>query len=194
MRLPGRSAWRGRAAILAAENPTEIPMTPAQQHLLRTSWSAVEPIADEAATMFYTRLFELDPGLRKHFGYTDMERQRALLMQMLGVVVRHIDRLDEIMPEVEALGRRHAGYRVEPEHYTAVGSALLWTLEQGLGDDFTQETAYAWADAYRRVSSAMIAAAQQVESSPIRPRFRRRRRWRGSASLPLGWQMGSAST
>ena len=138
-------------------------MTPASQHLIRTSWSAVEPIADQAATLFYDRLFELDPPVRELFRHTDMEKQRKVLMQTLAVVVRSIDRLDQVVPAVEALGRRHAGYGVEVEHFATVGSALLWTLEQGLGDDFTDETALAWADAYRRLSSVMIEAMQESE-------------------------------
>ena len=166
-------------------------MTPTARELIRTSWAAVEPKVDEASTMFYVRLFELDPRLRELFGYTDMDQQRSVLMQTLAAVVRHIDRLDEMMPEIEALGRRHAGYRVEVEHYATVGSALLWTLEKGLGDAFTDETAHAWADAYRRVSSAMIEAARSAER---RADHARRRRWRGSTPLPLGWQIGSAST
>ena len=135
-------------------------MTPAEQQLIRTSWAAVEPMADDAAKLFYARLFELDPRLNALFRYADMEKQRMVLMQTLTVVVRNVDRLDQIIPEVEALGRRHAGYGVEADHYATVGSALLWTIEHCLGDAYTEETGYAWADAYRRVSSAMIEAAR----------------------------------
>ena len=166
-------------------------MTPAQQQLIRSSWSAIEPTADDAAKLFYARLFELDPRLAAHFRHSDMEKQRMVLMQTLTVVVRNIDRLDQIVPEVEALGRRHAGYGVEAEQYTTVGRALLWTIEQVLGDAFTDETAYAWADAYRRVSSAMIEAARLAGAPMAR---RERRRWRAPAPLPLGLAMGSVST
>jgi hemoglobin-like flavoprotein len=94
----------------------EIPMTPAQQELIRTSWKSVEPMADEVALQFHDRLFELDPSLAPYFERADMELQRKLVMQTLGVVVQNIDRLDRIMPDVEALGRRHGGYGVKPEH------------------------------------------------------------------------------
>ena len=143
-------------------------MTPAEQQLIRSSWNAVEPIADQAAAMFYDRLFELDPRTRDLFRHTDMEKQRKVLMQTLAVVVRSIDRLDQIVPAVEALGRRHAGYGVEVEHYATVGSALMWTLEQGIGQAFTDATANAWARAYRRLSSVMIEAqlAAEAEREP----------------------------
>lgn len=163
-------------------------MTPAQQELIRSSWNALEPRADEVTTSFYARVFELDPSLRVLFSYTDMDRQRAQLMQMLAVVVRHIDRLEGIMPEVDALGRRHAGYGVAPEHFATIGSAMLWAFARGIPETFTQETAFAWADAYRRLSSAMIAAAQQSQVTAAQPRRRRR------AALPLGWQMESTPT
>lgn len=165
-------------------------MTPAEQELIRSSWAAVEPMADDAAKLFYARLFHLDPRAAALFRNANMEKQRMVLIQTLRVVVRNIDRLDQIIPEVEALGRRHAGYGVEAEQYATVGSALLWTLERGLGDAFTPATAYAWADAYRRLSSAMIEAAQLAEPRSARPH---RRRWR-TAPMPLGLAMGSVST
>ena len=166
-------------------------MIPAEQELIRSSWPAVEPIADDAAKLFYARLFRLDPRAAALFRYADMEKQRMVLIQTLRVVVRNIDRLDQIIPEVEALGRRHAGYGVRAEQYSTVGSALLWTLERGLGDEFTDAMAHAWADAYRRVSSAMVEAARLAQA-PSPPRTRRR--WRAPSPLPLGLAMGSVST
>jgi hemoglobin-like flavoprotein len=134
-------------------------MTPRQIDLIRASWSAVEPIADTAATLFYDQLFELDPAIRRLFRRTDMAAQRKILMQTLTVVVKSLDKLDTIVPAVQALGRRHAGYGVRSEHYESVGIALLWTLEQGLGDAFDDETREAWAAAYGTLASVMIAAA-----------------------------------
>jgi hemoglobin-like flavoprotein len=112
-------------------------MTPTQVGLIRESWAAVEPIADAAAGLFYGRLFELDPALERLFRKTDMDRQRKVLMQTLTVVVKTLDRIEQLLPAVEALGRRHAGYGVRDSHYATVGAALLWTLEQGLGEAFT---------------------------------------------------------
>ena len=166
-------------------------MTPTDQQLIRSSWSAIEPNAEDVAALFYARLFELDPRLAAHFRFTDMEKQRMVLMQTLSVVVRNIDRLEQIIPEVEALGRRHAGYGVRAEHYATVGTALVWTIERALGDASTNEIAHAWADAYRRVSSAMIEAARLADT-PSAPR--KRRKWRAPAPLPLGLAMGSVST
>ena len=135
-------------------------MTPTQIELIRTSWASVEPIADVAATLFYDRLFDQDPAVRRLFRRTDMAAQKQNLMQTLTVVVKGIDRLEALVPAVQALGRRHAGYGVRPEHYDLVGTALLWTLEQGLGDAFTPEVRDAWADAYGIRASVMIEAAR----------------------------------
>jgi hemoglobin-like flavoprotein len=137
-------------------------MTPRQIDLIRASWSAVEPIADTAATLFYDQLFELDPAIRRLFRRTDMAAQRKILMQTLAVVVKSLDKLDTIVPAVQALGRRHAGYGVRSEHYESVGIALLWTLEQGLGGAFDDETREAWATAYGTLASVMIAAADDA--------------------------------
>jgi hemoglobin-like flavoprotein len=138
-------------------------MTPRQIELIRASWSAVEPMAYRAATLFYYQLFELDPTLERLFRKADMAKQRKVLMQTLAVVVKNLDRLDTIVPAVEALGRRHAGYGVRAEHYETVGVALLWTLEQGLGEAFDDETRDAWATAYGTLASVMIGAAEATE-------------------------------
>jgi hemoglobin-like flavoprotein len=137
-------------------------MTPAQVDMIRTSWTAVEPIGDVAATLFYDRLFELDPALRRLFARTDMAQQKKILIQTLTVVVKSLDRLDQLVPAIEALGRRHAGYGVRAEHYETVGAALLWTLGQGLGDGFTPELEAAWTEAYTTLASVMIGAADGV--------------------------------
>jgi hemoglobin-like flavoprotein len=134
-------------------------MTPTEVGLIRESWAAVEPIADTAASLFYGRLFELDPAIERLFRRTDMAAQRKVLMQTLTVVVKGLDKLDQIVPAVQALGRRHAGYGVREEHYATVGAALLWTLEQGLGEAFTPPVRDAWATAYGTLASVMIDAA-----------------------------------
>ena len=138
-------------------------MTPRQIDLIRDNWSAVEPIADTAATLFYDRLFELDPAIRRLFRRTDMAQQRKILMQTLTVVVKSLDKLETIVPAVQALGRRHAGYGVRAEHYESVGLALLWTLQQGLGEAFSDEEREAWAAAYGTLASVMIGAAADAE-------------------------------
>jgi hemoglobin-like flavoprotein len=135
-------------------------MTPTEVGLIRESWAAVEPIADTAASLFYGRLFELDPAIERLFRRTDMAAQRKVLMQTLTVVVKSLDRLDQIVPAVQALGRRHAGYGVREEHYATVGAALLWTLEQGLGESFTPPVRDAWTTAYGTLASVMIDAAK----------------------------------
>ena len=138
-------------------------MNPTDIDLIRSSWSRVEPIADTAAGLFYGRLFELDPAIERLFRRTDMVAQRKNLMQTLTVVVKSLDKLDQLVPALQALGRRHAGYGVREEHYATVGAALLWTLQQGLGEAFTPAVRAAWAEAYGILASVMIQAAA-VES------------------------------
>ena len=135
-------------------------MIPTEIGLIRSSWAAVVPIADTAASLFYARLFELDPAIERLFRRTDMDAQRKNLMQTLTVVVKSLDTLDQIVPAVQALGRRHAGYGVRESHYATVGEALLWTLEQGLGEGFTPDVRAAWATAYGTLATVMIEAAR----------------------------------
>jgi hemoglobin-like flavoprotein len=118
-------------------------MTPVQIEAVKESWSKVVPIADQAAVIFYERLFTLDPSLRALFK-PDMTEQRKLLMTMLGTAVGGLDCFDRIVPAVQALGQRHKGYGVTEANFATVGQALLWTLEQGLGDAFTPDVREAW--------------------------------------------------
>ena len=138
-------------------------MTPEQSRIVQSTWVQVLPKSETAAALFYSRLFELEPAIARLFRRTDMASQRKLLMQTLTVVVKSIDRLDQIVPAVEALGRRHAGYGVRPAHYATVGEALLWTLQTGLGPAFTPDAREAWTAAYTTLATVMIEAAADVE-------------------------------
>jgi nitric oxide dioxygenase len=136
-------------------------MTPDQVQLVQTTFALVEPIADEAAALFYGRLFELAPDVRALFP-EDMAEQRTALMRTLAAVVKGLDAPDQIVPAVQRLGARHAGYGAEPGHYPVVGEALLWTLAQGLGEAFTPEVAAAWTAAYELLATTMIHAAGEA--------------------------------
>jgi nitric oxide dioxygenase len=135
-------------------------MTPSQAALVRESWAKVVPIADVAAKLFYHRLFEVDPVLRALFGNADPAEQRRKLMATLAVAVRGLDNLEALVPAVQDLGRRHVGYGVADAHYAIVGGALLWTLQQGLGEAWSPEVAAAWAETYELLSGVMRDAAR----------------------------------
>jgi hemoglobin-like flavoprotein len=136
-------------------------MPPEQIQLVQTSFAAVVPIAEQAGLMFYDRLFTVDPSLRPLFK-GDITEQSRTLMNMIGVAVAGLDKLDTIVPAVQALGVRHAGYGVTPAHYGIVGAALLWTLGQGLGDGFTPEVEAAWVAAYTLLATTMQQAAAEA--------------------------------
>ena len=133
-------------------------MTPSQISLVQESFDAVP--AEIAAELFYARLFELDPSLRPLFK-GDMTAQGRKLMDMIAAAVQGLNDLETIVPAVQDLGVRHAGYGVTPDHYDTVGSALLWTLEKGLGAQFTDDVRDAWTAAYILLSTTMIDAAER---------------------------------
>lgn len=133
-------------------------MTSEQKHLVQTTFAKVAPISDTAAAMFYARLFELDPSLKALFK-SDMAEQGRKLMRMIGVAVNGLDRLDDLVPVVQQMGVRHAGYGVKHEHYDTVAVALLWTLERGLGADFTPAVKEAWTAVYGLLASTMKDAS-----------------------------------
>ena len=128
--------------------------------LVQSTFKQVVPIADTAAGLFYNRLFELDPALRPLFK-ADISEQGKKLMQMIGVAVNSLNNLEAIVPAVQDLGKRHVDYGVKDADYDTVGAALLWTLEQGLGDAFTDEVKAAWTEVYTLLATVMKDAANQ---------------------------------
>jgi hemoglobin-like flavoprotein len=133
-------------------------MTPDQVQLVQQSFAKVAPISEQASVIFYDRLFEVAPQVRAMFP-DDMKEQRKKLMATLAVVVNGLTNLEAVLPAASALAKRHVGYGAKPEHYPVVGSALLWTLEKGLGTGWTPDVAAAWSEAYATLSGFMISEA-----------------------------------
>jgi hemoglobin-like flavoprotein len=133
-------------------------MNRTQIFLVQQSFEKVKPIAGIAADLFYDRLFELDPGLRRLFK-SDLSQQKHNLMTTLSFAVAGLNKPERILPAVRNLGARHIGYGVQEHHYQTVGAALLWTLAQGLGEDFTPDVEAAWTAAYTLLAQTMQEGA-----------------------------------
>ena len=131
-------------------------MTSEQTTLVQTSFAKVAPIADTAATLFYDRLFELNPSLRGLFD-EDLREQRMKLMAMLTTAVNNLSQWDAVAPHVKQLGLRHVGYGVKPADYDTVGIALIDTLEKGLAEAFTPPVRDAWIACYTKIVAEMQA-------------------------------------
>src|SRR5258705_12777652 len=129
-------------------------MTPAQVQLVQHSFSKVAPIADQAAVLFYDRVFEVAPQVKAMFP-ADMTEQRKKLMATLAVVVNGLGNLQSVLPAASALATPHLAYGAKPEHYPVVGAALLWTLKKGLGDAWTADVAEAGTPASGALSGFM---------------------------------------
>lgn len=129
-----------------------------QIDLVQNTFKSVVPIKETAAELFYGRLFELDPSLKPLFT-GDMAEQGQKLMGAMALVVGGLKNWARIEPTVRELGVRHVDYGVKPQHYETVGAALLWTLEQGLGDAFTDDVKQAWTAAYGAIAETMLDAA-----------------------------------
>jgi hemoglobin-like flavoprotein len=139
-------------------------MTTEEIALLKSSFEKIRPVAEQAAALFYARLFELDPVLRELFD-GDLATQSRRLWQMLGFAVHGLEHLDTLAPAVRQFGLRHASYHVKQSHYDSIGEALLWTLSKGLGADFTFETRAAWGKIYWLLAEIMKAGARDGVAS-----------------------------
>jgi len=139
-------------------------MTPEQVTLVQDSFKLVGPITEQAADIFYNRLFEIAPEVRPLFP-EDMAEQKVKLFKMLSVAVNGLTNLDAILPAVKDLGARHGDYKVLPEHYDHVGAALLYTLGAGLGDAFTPEVEAAWTETYTTLATVMKDAQAEAAAA-----------------------------
>lgn len=129
-------------------------MNSQQIETVQRTFALAAPLADEIASRFYQRLFELDPSLRPLF-HGDIAQQGQKLMTVLAFAVAGLSKPETILEPVRRLGERHAGYGVQPHHYATVGEALLWTLGQLFGPAFTPEVEDAWAAAYGLLAGVM---------------------------------------
>jgi hemoglobin-like flavoprotein len=134
-------------------------MHPNAERLIRESWATLVPIRALAAQLFYTRLFEIDPSAKLLFDGKPMYVQHEKFLQTIDTLVQMLDYPPQIIEELQALSKRHVGYGVLVAHYEPVGAALLWALEQGLGDQWNDEVKRAWTELYLFISGVMTRAA-----------------------------------
>lgn len=139
-------------------------ITPQQKELVKKTWVMVVPIADTAAELFYGRLFELEPDYKAMFK-NDMKEQGKKLMKTINIAVEALDDLEPLIPTLKQMGADHAGYGVKDRDYNVVGAALLWTLEKGLDDAFTDEVKNAWGAVYEVLATVMKEGAAEAEKA-----------------------------
>lgn len=137
-------------------------VSPMHKALVQDTFGRLAVRSEAVAVTFYTRLFEINPSLRALFTH-DMQQQGTKLMQLIAVAVSGLDQLDTLVPALQALGQRHVTYHVKKDDYVTVGEALLWTLQQELGDEFNANVKEAWATVYQILSDIMTTTSQTDE-------------------------------
>jgi hemoglobin-like flavoprotein len=135
-------------------------MTSRQIELVQDSWAHIASNVSGAGEIFYARLFEKNPQLRSMFS-TDVKEQSRKLMGIITFAVKKLNNLSEVITDVQALGRRHGKYGVQPSHYVIVADSLLWTLEKGLAEKWNDEVREAWTKLYSILAEIMVNAAKE---------------------------------
>jgi hemoglobin-like flavoprotein len=134
---------------------------------LETSFDLVAPRGEELIDEFYARLFEAAPAVMPLFRATDMQRQKAMLLSTLVLLRKSLRDLDAIVPTLRKLGARHVAYGAQPEHYAAVGAALIGAMAAIAGPAWLPSHETAWQQAYAIVAATMLdgAAAATLEAA-----------------------------
>ncbi|HEX6880485.1 MAG TPA: globin domain-containing protein [Terriglobales bacterium] len=139
-------------------------MTSRQKQIVKESFPLIREVAIPVSLLFYGRLFDLDPSLRKLF-HIDMKEQSQKLVAMLDAIVSGIEDWDRIVPVLRELGQRHVNYGVKGAHYDTLCSALVWAFGQGLQPGFDDETRAAWTAVIQSVNEQMKIGAEELKSS-----------------------------
>jgi NAD(P)H-flavin reductase/hemoglobin-like flavoprotein len=134
--------------------------------LLKESWTLVEEHQDRVASYFYARIFLAHPQLRDLFP-VQMDVQRARLLSAIITAIQNLDDPERFEDYLRALGRDHRKFHVSPEHYEAVGGALLESLRTFAGERWSLEYDQAWGDAYGVIAKKMIAGADGDTNPPF---------------------------
>lgn len=147
-------------------------MTPQQKQIVKDTWSAVIPIQEQAAAMFYERLFSEHPEVKPLFK-GDMQEQGEKLMNMLDQAVNSLDDIESVTKPLKEAGAAHKEYGVQEADYGKVGACLLWTLEQGLGEAYNPSVEDAWSTTYDTLSSVMIEGSRDTpkQDAPSKTRL-----------------------
>ena len=133
-----------------------IKMKPEQIKLVKKTWKILMGINPTIiGDAFYSKLFTDHPAIRKLFP-SDMNQQYIKLVDMLTSIIMNLDHLESVSEEIIAMSNRHTGYGVKPAHYEMVGSALLWTLQKGLGAEWSNDIENAWIACYQSLADTMI--------------------------------------
>lgn len=133
-------------------------LTPEQIQLIKNSWTPFRRIDPKlVGDVFYSKLFMEKPSLRRLFP-KDLNEQYQKLLAMVNLIVGRLHQIDQLSDDIREMALRHLGYGVKATHYAAVGKALLWTLEQGMGKDWVPEVRQAWIICYNLLSDVMIRA------------------------------------
>ena len=125
--------------------------------IVQQSWTKIIPIRDDAAALFYTRLFELDPSLRSRFK-GDVTEQTRTWGTMVSIAVANLERPFILLPTLYSLGAQQEKNGIQAHHYDIAGIALLDTLQCVLGEAFTPEIRAAWANGYRAITNVLKTA------------------------------------
>lgn len=140
-------------------------MTTQQIAHVKSTWAMVASLdAEMVGGLFYNHLFEIAPQIR-HMFRAPIPEQSKKLLTMIGYVINKLDKLDDIIDEVGKLAQRHVQYGVKAEHYGIVAGSLLWTLEKGLGEHWTEEVEESWVLCYTTLANAMITAANEAQAA-----------------------------
>lgn len=136
-------------------------MTNRQKQIVRDTFDSVRAAAIPVAMLFYGRLFERDPAIRRMF-HIDIRVQSSKLVAMLDAIIESLDAFDAMRPELQELGRRHVRYGVTESQYDTLSSALLWALGQALEHRFDAETKQAWAALLADINAEMKKGAADI--------------------------------
>ena len=121
----------------------------------------------EITTTFYKNMFKNNPEVKPLFNMDKQasgEQPKALAMTILAAA-QNIDNLEVLLPAVKKIGEVHCNRQITEGHYPIVGSNLLASIKEVLGDAATDEVIEAWGKAYEVIAKIFIDVEKEIYES-----------------------------
>lgn len=119
---------------------------------------------EEITSRLYTLLFALHPEVRELFAQAPRGQPKILASAVMNYC-NHIDDLPALEAEMDKIARRHVFRRVQAEHYSLMGKALIQAMQDVMGDVATPEVIEAWQEVYTSLAEILIKRESELYAS-----------------------------
>lgn len=139
-------------------------LTDAQRAVINQTVPLLLEKGEALARHMYLRMFELSPEVKPYFNpaHQVSGRQQKALACAICAYAKHIDNPGALLEDIELISQKHVSLGILPEHYPIVGSHLLASIRDVLGEAADDAVMEAWAAAYGQLAEIFIGRENEL--------------------------------